>query len=85
MADAAEAARQYQAAAAHRRWILKAPALLTILLASVGPLAVMLIYSVMEKGNYGGVALGHFSAEGWTAVFVEHDPFDEKRHWPSPT
>jgi spermidine/putrescine transport system permease protein len=77
MADAAETARQYQAAASRRRWILKAPALLTILLASVGPLAVMLIYSVMEKGNYGGVALGDFSLKGWTAVFVEYDPFDE--------
>ena len=77
MADAAETARLHQAATARRRWILKSPALLTILLASVGPLAVMLLYSVMDKGNYGGVAFGEFSLEGWKAVFVEYDPFEE--------
>jgi spermidine/putrescine transport system permease protein len=66
-----------EVAATRRRWLLKAPALVTILLASVGPLVVMLVYSVMQKGNYGGVSLGHFSLEGWSRVVVERDPFDD--------
>ena len=63
--------------AARKRWLLKAPALVTILAASAGPLVVMLIYSVMERGNYGGVAWGQFSAEGWAGVIVERDAFDD--------
>jgi spermidine/putrescine transport system permease protein len=37
----------------------------------------MLVYSVMARGNYGGVAWGQFSAEGWAGVIVERDPFDD--------
>lgn len=62
---------------ARNRWLLKAPALVTILAASAGPLVVMVIYSVMERGNYGGVAWGRFSAEGWAGVIVERDAFDD--------
>ncbi|HEX9857436.1 MAG TPA: ABC transporter permease [Paracoccaceae bacterium] len=77
MPTAADIAHGRQAAASRRRWLLKAPGLITILLASAGPLAVMLVYSVMEKGSYGGVNLGQFSLEGWTSVVVERDPFDD--------
>ncbi|MFM2281184.1 MAG: hypothetical protein RLZZ444_3415 [Pseudomonadota bacterium] len=77
MSDLAEQAAGRKAAASRRRWLLKAPALITIILASVGPLAVMLVYSVMAKGQFGGVELGHFSLDGWMNVFVERDPFDD--------
>lgn len=77
MPSASEYASAREVAATRRRWLLKAPALIAILLASVGPLVVMLVYSVMQKGNYGGVNLGHFSLEGWSRVVVERDPFDD--------
>jgi spermidine/putrescine transport system permease protein len=75
--DAAQIAERRAAAAARRRWLLKAPALVTILLAAVGPLLVMVLYSVMERGNFGGVAWGKFSPEGWTGVLFQYDPLDE--------
>ena len=77
MSSIAEMATARRAAETQRRWLLKAPALLTIILASVGPLAVMLIFSVMAKGSFGGVMLGQFSLDGWMNVFVERDPFDD--------
>ncbi|TIT71417.1 MAG: ABC transporter permease [Mesorhizobium sp.] len=77
MSSIAEMAATRRTAESRRRWLLKAPALATIVIASVGPLAVMLVYSVMAKGAFGGVALGQFSLDGWTNVFVERDPFDD--------
>jgi len=81
MSSIAEMAAVRRTAETRRRWLLKAPALLTIILASVGPLAVMLVYSVMAKGGFGGVTLGQFSLDGWTNVFVERDPFDDTLVW----
>lgn len=60
-----------------RRWSLSAPALITITLASIAPLLVMLAYSFMAPGNYGGVAFGQFSLDGWMNVLVERDLFDD--------
>jgi spermidine/putrescine transport system permease protein len=77
MSSISEMAAARQAAESRRRWLLKAPALLTIILASVGPLGVMLVYSVMEKGSFGGVAFGQFSLDGWMNVFVERDLFGD--------
>jgi spermidine/putrescine transport system permease protein len=77
MPSASEYAEKREVAATRRRWLLTGPALITILVASVGPLAVMLVYSVMQKGNYGGVNLGHFSLSGWAGVVVERDTFDD--------
>ncbi|MFB9979346.1 ABC transporter permease [Mesorhizobium kowhaii] len=77
MSSNTEMAATRGAAESRRRWLLKAPALVTIMIASVGPLAVMLVYSVMAKGDFGGVALGRFSLDGWMNVFVERDPFDD--------
>ncbi|BCG93547.1 ABC transporter permease [Mesorhizobium sp. 131-2-1] len=77
MSSMTEMAATRRTAESRRRWLLKAPALVTIVIASVGPLAVMLVYSVMAKGAFGGVALGQFSLDGWMNVFVERDPFDD--------
>ena len=60
-----------------RRWLLTLPALAIIFLAAVGPLFVMLLYSFLERGDYGGVKFWQFSAEGWFNVFLQRDIFDD--------
>ncbi len=57
-------------------WLLCAPALIVLLCAASGPLAIMLMYSFLKAGDYGGV-LWTFSTEGWFSVFVQRDIFDE--------
>jgi spermidine/putrescine transport system permease protein len=59
------------------RWLLSLPALLIIFVAAVGPLLVMVLYSFLEKGDYGDVKIGTFSLEGWTSVFLQRDIFDD--------
>lgn len=59
------------------RWLLSAPALVIIFVAAVGPLFVMLAYSVMLKGDFGDVRFGTFSADGWFSVFFQRDIFDD--------
>lgn len=58
-----------------KRWLLSLPALLIILVASTGPLLIVLIYSFLAPGPYGDVQwLPSF--EGWTGVIMEKDIFD---------
>ena len=38
-----------------KRWLLSLPALLIILLASTGPLLIVLVYSFLAPGPYGDV------------------------------
>jgi spermidine/putrescine transport system permease protein len=59
------------------RWLLSAPALFVLFVGAVGPLFVVLLYSVLAKGDYGGVKPGEFSGEGWFSVFFERDIFDD--------
>jgi spermidine/putrescine transport system permease protein len=59
------------------RWLLSAPALFILFVGAVGPLFVVLLYSVLAKGDYGGVKPGEFSGEGWFSVFFERDIFDD--------
>ncbi len=59
-----------------RRWSLALPALTVIALCSILPLGVMVVYSFMEAGQYGNVQSG-FSLEGWRAVFLDRDFFDD--------
>ncbi|KQT64492.1 ABC transporter permease [Aureimonas sp. Leaf460] len=58
------------------RWLLSAPALLIILLASLGPLLVVLVYSFLSPGPYGGVVWS-FSTDGWVQVVFQRDIFDD--------
>jgi spermidine/putrescine transport system permease protein len=58
------------------RWLLASPALIIIFFAALGPLAIMLVYSFLEKGNYGGV-IWQFSTDGWFGVFLKQDIFDD--------
>ncbi|MBP0441146.1 ABC transporter permease [Tianweitania sediminis] len=71
------AARQAHRAEIRSRWLLSAPALIIIFVAAVGPLFVMLAYSVMVRGDYGDVRFGEFSSEGWFNVFFQRDIFDD--------
>jgi spermidine/putrescine transport system permease protein len=59
------------------RWLLSAPALLTIFLAAVGPLFVVLLFSFMVRGDYGDVKYWQFSTDGWVNVLFERDPIDD--------
>ncbi len=58
------------------RWLLSAPALITILLAAVGPMLIVLVYSFLKPGSFGDVKWQP-SLEGWFSVFFERDIFDD--------
>ena len=63
-------------AARRRAWQLNAPALVWLTLFAAGPLAVMLVYSFLAAGAYGGVEW-RLSTEGWFAVAFNRDIFDD--------
>lgn len=56
--------------------LLTAPALIVLFCAASGPLLIMLVYSFLTAGDYGGVAW-NFSTEGWFNVFMQRDIFDD--------
>ena len=57
------------------RWLLCSPALLILLLAASGPLLIVLVYSWLTPGPYGGV-IWEFSTEAWFRVWLSRDIFD---------
>jgi spermidine/putrescine transport system permease protein len=59
-----------------RRWGLALPAVIIITLFSVLPLLVVVIYSFLAPGDFGGVRW-QFSTEGWFSVLFERDIFDD--------
>jgi spermidine/putrescine transport system permease protein len=69
-----EAARKQDVS---RRWLLSAPALTVLVIASIGPLFIVLLFSVLAKADYGGVKFWEFSTEGWFNVFFQKDIFDD--------
>jgi spermidine/putrescine transport system permease protein len=71
--EAAEAARRRNT---RNRWYLIAPSLVIIMLAAVGPLFIMAVYSLLGKGDYGGVT-ATFSWDAWFGVVLERDIFDD--------
>ena len=75
MATAAEIARQVQARDMRGRWLLSLPALVIIAVASIGPLAIVFVYSFLTPGSYGDV-IWKFSPDAWVSVFLERDIFD---------
>jgi len=72
-ADAGVAARK---ADVRNRWLLASPALTVIFFAALGPLLIMLVYSFLQKGSYGGIVWS-FSLDGWFNVFLKRDIFDD--------
>jgi spermidine/putrescine transport system permease protein len=81
MPSASETAAAAERQDVRRRWLLSLPALAIILFAAVGPLFVMLLYSFLAKGDYGGVKLGEFSTEAWFGVVFQRDIFDDTVTW----
>jgi spermidine/putrescine transport system permease protein len=71
MSQAAEVAKEIDRRDIRNRWLLSGPALLTILLAGAAPLLIVLMYSLMVKGDYGDVKYWQFSTDGWVSVLFE--------------
>ncbi|PSJ63601.1 ABC transporter permease [Pseudaminobacter soli (ex Li et al. 2025)] len=76
MASAQETALSAERQDIRNRWLLSAPALIIILLAAIGPLFIVLIYSFLAAGPYGDVEW-KFSTDGWISVFLQRDIFDD--------
>ncbi|KIN73056.1 ABC transporter permease [Sulfitobacter guttiformis] len=57
-------------------WLLSAPALILLVLAASGPLLIVALYSVLEKGDYSGVRW-ILSGDGWFNVLFQRDIFDQ--------
>ncbi|MWD28566.1 ABC transporter permease subunit [Aquicoccus sp. SCR17] len=58
------------------RWLLLLPALAILIFAAAGPLLIVLIYSFLTPGDYGGV-VWKLSGEAWFNVFFERDFFTD--------
>ena len=59
-----------------RNLLLTTPALIVLFCAASGPLLIMLVYSFLKPGDYGGVQWA-FSTEGWANVLLQRDIFDD--------
>lgn len=57
-------------------WLLSTPALALLVFAASGPLLIVLVYSVLEKGDYSGVRW-ILSGDGWFNVLFTRDIFDQ--------
>ena len=58
-----------------RNWLLSAPALVVLAAASSGPLLIVVVYSFLGAGEYGGV-VWKFSTDAWFNVVFFRDIFD---------
>ena len=57
-------------------WLLSMPALALLVFAAAGPLLIVLIYSFLTAGSYGGV-VWEFATEAWFRVMFTRDIFDD--------
>ncbi|WGV17749.1 ABC transporter permease [Fuscovulum ytuae] len=55
-------------------WLLSAPALVILMLAAIGPLAIVVIYSFLTPGQHGNV-VWEFSTNGWVGILWSQDIF----------
>ncbi|WP_373353807.1 ABC transporter permease [Pseudoroseicyclus sp. CXY001] len=60
-------------------WLLSAPALFVLFIGAVGPLAIVVIYSFLEPGEYSGVVWNP-TLEAWFRVLFRRDIFDGTVH-----
>ncbi|SDJ16881.1 ABC transporter permease [Lutimaribacter saemankumensis] len=63
--------------ATRSRWLLLAPALAVLVFAASGPLLIVLIYSFLTPGDYGGVEW-NLSWDAWFSVIMEQDFFTDE-------
>jgi spermidine/putrescine transport system permease protein len=73
MSSAAEERLQRQSA--RNGWLLSMPALVLLMVAAIGPLIVIVIYSFLTPGQYGNV-VWEFSWDGWVSILFTRDIFD---------
>ena len=59
-----------------RRWLLALPSVVIIMLFSILPLGVVLVYSFLTPGDFGNVKWA-FSTDGWFSVLFERNIFDD--------
>ena len=76
MASAREVAEAAERKDVRNRWYLIAPSLVLIMAAAIGPLFIMVAYSFLAKGDFGGVSAA-FSTDAWFSVVLERDIFDD--------
>jgi spermidine/putrescine transport system permease protein len=74
--SAREAAESAERKATRNRWYLIAPSLVILMVAAIGPLFIMVVYSFLVKGGYGGV-VWDFSTDAWVSVVLTRDIFDD--------
>lgn len=60
---------------ARNGWLLSAPALLLLMVAAIGPLVIIVIYSFLTPGQYGNV-VWEFSWDGWVSILFQRDIFE---------
>jgi spermidine/putrescine transport system permease protein len=60
---------------ARNGWLLSLPALVMLAFAATGPLSIVLVYSFLQKGDYGNV-VWQFSPDGWIGILFTRDIFD---------
>ena len=77
MADGAPPARDPEREAARARWLLNLPAIVWLVLFAAGPLLIVLVYSFLTPGDYGGIVWAP-SWEGWFNVFLTRDIFTDE-------
>lgn len=58
------------------KWLLSLPALVVLAVAASGPLLIVLVYSFLKPGAYGGV-VWEFSTDAWFSVVFRRDIFDD--------
>ncbi len=76
MAPASKIERTARKQQTRRHILLTTPALIVLAAAASGPLIIMLIYSFLTAGDYGGV-VWKASTQGWFKVFLHKDIFDD--------
>ena len=74
--DGASVVRTARKKEVRRNILLSTPALIVIFCAAAGPLLIMLVYSFLSAGPYGGIEW-KISIDGWFNVFVQRDIFDD--------
>ncbi|MFN3992474.1 MAG: ABC transporter permease [Tabrizicola flagellatus] len=62
---------------ARNGWLLSLPALVVLALAASGPLLIVVYYSFLTANDTGGV-IRQFSTEGWRAIFLSYDIFEDR-------
>ncbi len=70
-----KAEQRHRRRSARNGWLLSMPALVMLGFAASGPLLIVLVYSFLQKGDYGNV-VWEFSPDGWIGILFTRDIFD---------